>query len=91
MARRRSDMDSDRHWTLDKKIPLALILMLCIQSGTAIWWAAKTDTRITALEASKIEAAPQADRLTRVEEKIGFITEGVAEIKRLIQQRPSTR
>ena len=81
-------MNVDRHWTIDKKIPLALILMLAVQSGTAIWWAARTDTRMAALEASNAAAAPQADRLTRVEEKIGFVTEGIAEIKRLITTQP---
>lgn len=84
-------MNVDSQWTLDKKIPLALLLMLAIQSGTAIWWASKTDNRLDTLEASNVAAAPQADRLTRVEEKIGFVTEGIAEIKRLIQQQPPSR
>lgn len=78
----------DGLWHLDKKVPLALILTITLQTGAFVWWAAGLNERVAVLERGAITAAPQADRLTRVEVKIENIQEGVNEIKSLIRQRP---
>ena len=33
-------------WHLDKRVPLALIVMIFIQSASAIWWAASVDSEM---------------------------------------------
>lgn len=37
------------HWTLDKRIPLALIFAVLMQSFAAIWWASTTNEKIESL------------------------------------------
>lgn len=74
------------HWTVDKKVPLALILTIIIQTGAMLWWAASLSERVNNLERQQSASAPQADRLTRVEVKIEAIVDGVSEIKRLIRR-----
>ncbi len=91
MTRRRTDMDADRHWHLDKKIPVAIIVTIMVQTAGGIWWAASVNARVNQIEASLASSAPQADRLTRVEVQIEVVKEGIGEIKRLIQQRPGSR
>lgn len=81
-----SDMQQDREWHLDKRVPLALILTIALQTGAMLWWAASLSERVNNLERQQALAAPQADRLTRVEVKIESIVDGVSEIKRLIRR-----
>lgn len=77
----------DSHWHLDKKVPIALIIVIVVQTFGIGWWAASTDGRVSTLEKRMDAAAPQADRLTRVEVKIETIQSGIDEIKQLIRGR----
>lgn len=79
--------DQDTKWHLDKRVPLALIITIGIQTGTIIWWAASVTNRLDNLEQKTAVVAPQADRLTRVEIQLEVVKEGVIEIKRLLQPR----
>lgn len=82
------DDPAAKSWHLDRRVPIALILMLIAQTFTIAWWASSTDSRITVLEKRMDATAPQADRLTRVEVKIESVQQGIAEIKRMIMRAP---
>lgn len=77
----------DRHWHLDKKVPIALIAALLAQTFAVSWWASATSERVSTLERRMDAAAPQADRLTRVEVKLETVQSGIDEIKQLIRNR----
>jgi hypothetical protein len=51
-----------------------------------IWWAADLSARVSQVERTQNAAAPQGDRLTRVEVRMEAIQEGITRIERLIQQ-----
>lgn len=66
------------HWTLDKRIPLVLVLTIIVQTAGLVWWASKqdsrieaTETRLTLIETSEREQAASRrvniDRLSRLE------------------------
>ncbi len=76
----------DAKWHLDRRVPLAMILAIIMQTGTFIWWASSLSERVNTLERERIATAPQGDRLTRVEVKIEAVQEGITEIKRLIRR-----
>lgn len=78
----------EREWHLDKKVPIAVILTIMLQTGTFVWWGSRLDHRVETLERESVSRIPQADRLTRVEVKLEGVQEGITEIKRLIQARP---
>lgn len=81
-------MQDEENWTVDRKIPLALIFAIAVQTIAAFWWAARVDVRVSELE-RKIElAAPQADRLTRVETRLEAVQSGITEIKSLLRPPP---
>lgn len=86
------DRAYEQSWHLDKKVPLAMILTIVLQTGAFVWFAARLDQRVEALERSEaratISAPVHADRLTRVEVKLEGVQEGITEIKRLIQSKP---
>jgi Tfp pilus assembly protein PilO len=74
----------DMHWSLDKKVPLALILTVIIQTIGVSWWAATLSGQVNYLEnrVTKAEATMErealssrlaSDRLIRVEEGVKAI------------------
>lgn len=77
---------SDANWHIDRKVPVAVVLALMVQTGGFIWWGAKADARLDAVE-RKIElSSPQGDRLTRVEVNIETIKDSLTEIKAVIRK-----
>jgi hypothetical protein len=73
-------------WYLDKRVPLALILTIVIQTAGLVWWASNLTERVNSLERTQEATAPQAGRLTRVEVRLESVQSGIDEIKRLIRR-----
>ena len=48
---------SDEKWTFDKRVPLALVATLFLQTGAAVWWASSIERRVTEAESRIAEAA----------------------------------
>ena len=57
-------MTEENHWTIDRRVPIALIAGLAVQFGAAVWWASAMDARMTGLEASDEGQAAQLDTLS---------------------------
>lgn len=81
-------MRSDTSWHLDKKVPIALILAIIMQTGGIVWWGATASERLNALERKADAAASQPERLARVETKLESVQEGIAEIKSILRREP---
>ena len=88
---------SEQQWHLDKRVPIALILAIAIQSGGAIWWASSIQGRVAGnetsisridrvVEAQRDASQVQAIQLGRIEEQItglrGDISRLVSAIER---------
>lgn len=86
---------SNTKWHMDRGIPIAFIIsmfgLFISQTAIASWFASKLDARVEVLESSRLTAAPQADRLTRVEVKVENIQLGITEIKDLIRTSGSRK
>lgn len=78
----------DTAWHLDRKVPIALILAILIQTGGIVWWGATTSERLNALERKADLVAPQGDRLTRVETRLEAVQDGISEIKSILRKEP---
>jgi hypothetical protein len=81
----------DRQWHLDKKVPLALIMTIIGQTVVAAWGASNLWTRVGELERQMQIAAPQFERIIRLEAKVDGITGSLSEIKALINRRAEQR
>lgn len=77
-------IQDETRWHLDKRVPIALIVSMGIQTAAAVWWASSVSERVSTLERRADIAAPQGDRLTRVEVKIENVQEGVNRIERAL-------
>lgn len=81
----------DRQWHLDKRVPLALIMTIIGQTVVAAWGASNLWTRVGELERQMQIAAPQFERIIRLETKVDGITGSLSEIKALINRRSESR
>lgn len=80
------DTNAMTHWHLDKRVPIALIFAMCVQTAGIAWWGATTSERLANLERRVEATSPQADRLTRVEVKLDNIADAIADIKATIRK-----
>jgi hypothetical protein len=76
----------DRQWHLDKKVPLALIITIVAQTVAVSWGASNLWTRVTELERQMQIAAPQFERIIRLEAKVDAMNASLAEIKTMIRR-----
>ena len=76
----------DAKWHLDRRVPLAMILAIIMQTCTFIWWASSLTERVNTLERERVATAPQGDRLTRVEVKVEGVQTSLDRIERLIRR-----
>lgn len=81
------------HWHLDKRVPLALILALLIQTSGMVWWAATIQAegralqdRVLVLEQQSINDRQIGERLARVEERLASQGEDISNIERYLRQ-----
>jgi len=86
-----AEPDDTTQWHLDKKVPLALIITIIAQTVIAAWAASNMWTRVGELEHKVEVAAPQAERIIRLETKVDGITGSLAEIKTLVTRRADGR
>lgn len=63
----RGDPASPETWVLDKRIPIALVVALFVQSLGAVWWAATMSARMTAFETTVLAMSDQASRIVKLE------------------------
>lgn len=87
---KRTLTEIDSAWHLDKKVPIALIAAIAIQTGSMVWWAASASERLNVLERRAEQVAPQAERLARVETKLESVQDGISEIKSILRREPSS-
>lgn len=61
------DAGDKEPWHLDKKVPIALIIAIMVQTGGALWWTSKLDSRIETVERHVADTKDDAARLVRLE------------------------
>jgi len=77
----------DNGWHLDKRVPITLILTLLIQAAAGLWFAAKMDARVIALEEGRVEQRLRDDRQDRaVGEGVTILRSDIAYIRQQLDQ-----
>ena len=49
------------HWTLDKRIPIALVATIFMQSAYAVWWASGVSERLAQIERRQENAGQRSE------------------------------
>lgn len=61
-----SDASDKEHWVIDKKIPIALVFALFVQTGGFVWWVSALNSRVTVVEEKAIATRLDIDKLKDV-------------------------
>lgn len=61
-------------WHLDRRVPLAIIATLAMQTVGAVWWAASLNQRVAQLEDDRHDRSDQTGRIIRLETKMDQAT-----------------
>ena len=67
MSRPDKERRESDHWTVDKRVPLALILILFSQTLGATWWAATMTSRVQTMEENAVMHKDLPNRILRTE------------------------
>ncbi|QEN88239.1 hypothetical protein FZC33_18860 [Labrys sp. KNU-23] len=73
-------MSEREHWSVDKKIPLALVITLLIQTGGVVWWSSQLNSRVTVIE----------ERNLKLEVEIGKLKDGSSEVRERFARAETT-
>jgi hypothetical protein len=79
--------EQKEHWAIERKIPIALLTALAIQTGVWIWQSAAAWARLEQLEKEVEAMVPQGERIVRVETKTDLLIAALAEVKDILRQR----
>lgn len=79
--------DDDYKWHLDKKVPVALIATLVVQTSAFAWWFGGLSQRIDALEHNALAAVPRLESVIRLETKVDIISSTLQELKAMINRK----
>lgn len=84
--------NGDKRWHVSRGIPVAFIVSMLVyfiaQAGLFGWWASAMNSRVEVIEKVQTAAAPNGERLTRVEERLTAVQTGITDIKALLQAKP---
>lgn len=69
----------------EKKITLAFVLAVLVQTGGALVWAGAAAERITVLERSAEAGRPVGERLARVEAELGAVRAQLDRMERKLE------
>jgi uncharacterized protein HemX len=78
------------HWHLDRRVPVAIIFAIALQSAGAIWWAASMSERMEQIEQRQQAAGARAEaadaRQAEQGQRIAVLTEAVANTNRNLER-----
>lgn len=77
---------SNQSWHVERGVPIVgiitVVILIAGQTVTAAWWASKLEARVDRVEQITALAAPQAERLTKVEVKLDLALDTLKDIQR---------
>jgi len=80
-------VNDEARWHLDKRVPIALILTIFIQTVGIVWWAATVTSRVDRLEEKANIAQELNNRVIRMEEQLKASNRILYDIRTEIRKR----
>ncbi len=73
--------EESRSWRIDRRVPLALVFAVMMQTGVGLVWAGSAAQRLDMLETGADESRELIERTTRLEERTRSIDATVTRIE----------
>lgn len=83
--------ETDRHWTLDRRVPVALILSIVLQSAGLFMWVGALTSRVSELETKAVRAIDAGDRVIGLEAEMREVRRVLQRIEAKLDRRASNR
>ena len=74
-------------WHLDKRVPLALILTIMIQTAAGIWWAATISARVGAVEMWITDNKTVTEQMAIIETRQEYMIQTIERIDRKLEKK----
>lgn len=78
--------EAERHWHLDRRVPIAVIVTLLLQSAAALVWAGSAAERLSALETRALRIDEMIERTARLEERAMGVAEALTRIEAKLER-----
>ncbi len=78
---------NEDNWHLDKRVPIALIFAIAVQTIVIGIWVGSLQTRVTELETKAGRSLEVRDRVIRVESDIGHVRGSIERIEGILGRR----
>lgn len=75
----------ETHWSLDRRVPLALVVTIVVQTVVFAFWLGTVSARLTSVEATVDRFSANSDRLTRLEVQLENIRDTVERIDKRME------
>mgnify|MGYP006272600799 CR=1 FL=1 len=73
---------------LDRRVSLALLVTIAVQTGAALIWTGRAAERLDALERAERATRPDAVRLARLETRLDHMTRQLDRIEARLEREP---
>jgi hypothetical protein len=77
----------DKHWHLDKRVPLAILLAIFLQTAGVFYWGGQLETRVSNIEARLAQTQDVSQRMSRLEEGISWIKQAITQLQSGLNDR----
>lgn len=81
--------DSSTHWSLDRRVPVALILSIVLQSAGLFMWVGALTSRVSELELKAVRAIDAGERVISLEAEMREVRRVLQRIEAKLDRRAS--
>lgn len=72
----------NQEWALDKRVPIAVVMMILMQVVGMFVWAVSLEARVEHVERQGTGNASHSEKLARIEERLEYMKQDTDAIKR---------
>lgn len=73
-------------WLIERRIPMALLVTLCVQIATALIWATQLDARVSHVEQQGMGAVTMGEKFARLEERLDFLKQNITTMRQQLDR-----
>lgn len=85
-AETRKEEGVNTRWRIDRRIPVALLIAICVQLASALIWATYLEARVSLLEKETSTTPQLSQQYARLEERMDAVREEVGNIRTELQR-----
>lgn len=86
-----TELNGKPHWSVDRKVPLALIFAIFMQTAGAFWWAGTVDNRLMALEDTGEDTKKAIQELTEIKVHMQYQRKALEDIRKILEKKEFTQ